>query len=174
MSTFIPAGSIVKVQVGDAQSINSLNSDDVVRAVSAELAAEGLPVRSSTTSGGFFSTITPLINESFQATLLIQPNQDTDSDSLTWQVSQAFLDVTQKVVTQVTIPSFTPSGASTPTSTGQPSSAPTVTQSISDSLSAFFSGLKSTTIAVLIGLAAIIIIVLVLAAYGPNVGKALS
>lgn len=44
-----------------------------------------------------------------------------------------------------------------------------VSKGIFDTVGGFFSGLKTTAISLLIGIAAIIILVLILAAYGPNV-----
>lgn len=170
MAVRIPSGAIATVQVADAQTSLSplLNAYDVVDAVSAWLSARQYSVRNTSVSGAIMSSISPLIQETFQAQLLIQTQSATDTDSLSADVMQAFQDVTGKISSQVTIPKITTeSGASI--STGQPNADAGVGKSITDWISDFFNKLTNLGTSLLIGLAAIVVLALVLIAYGPNV-----
>lgn len=169
MST-IPANSIVTVVVGDAQTVagisNALNASDVLAAVSTYLNGLGnYQVETTSESGGVLSTISPLIQETFQATLNIQVFSSEDTSQLAADVAAAFEAVTNQTPSQITIPNVggQPTGQAAPT--------PTVNQSVTGGISSFFSSVTGGTTSLLIGLAAIIIIVVVLIAWGPNVGK---
>lgn len=171
MSVIIPSGAIATVQVADAQTSLSplLNAYDVVDAVSAWLSARQYSVRNTSVSGNVMSTISPLIQETFQAQLLIQTQQQTDTSRLSADVMQAFQDVTGKISSQVTIPKITTeSGADI--STGQPGADKGVSQSILDAIGKFFSDITNAGKSVLIGLVAVIVLAMVLIAYGPNIG----
>lgn len=171
MGQTIPAGSQITVQVTGAQTVaaisGALNADDVMNAVSADLASQGFVVEQSTNSGGLLAAFSPMIQESFSGQLILQNAGMTDTDTLTALIAQAFEDVTGQVVGTITIPQF--SGASGAVLTGAPQAALTTTQSIGSAVSGFFSGLTTTATALLIGIAALVVLVLVLAAYGPNV-----
>lgn len=166
----VPKGSIVQIVVGDAQTTYQLNPNDVLSAVSAELNAGpgGYSVRTTSQSGGFFSTVTPLIQETFQATINLQTLYDTTTDNITADVAQAFGDVTGYTVAQITIPTITPPGGSAQ-ATGQPAPTPTTAQTVanagsavSDAVSKILSGLSTVTIVIVIGAVAIGLVVLIL------------
>jgi hypothetical protein len=182
----IPDNAIVTVSVADAQTvaglIGALNSSDVLSAVSAYLNGLGnYQVEATQSSGDIASTISPLIQETFQATLSIQVFSSEDTSQLSSDVQAAFAFVTGQTPTQITIPSYTPpGGAATPT--GQVAPTPTAAQSasnaassatsaVANTISSFFTQLTSTAKSLLIGLAAVIIIVVALIAFGPNVGS---
>lgn len=179
MST-IPAGAIVRVQVQDAQTSVSplLNAYDVNDAVSAYLRASGYSVRNSSVSGAIMSTISPLIQETYQAEFLIETPGLDNTDNITSLIYAAFFEVTEKSVSQITIPSFTtPAGT---VSTGLPGINTGIGGSVVDafagigtSINNFFSGLKTLGTTLLLGLVAIVILVLVLLAYSPT-GKTLA
>lgn len=186
MST-IPGNSLVTVIVGDAESAFAQSPTDVLNAVSAYLNALNgqYSVETTSFSGGVMSTISPIISEEFQATIMLQNNYSEDSSQLTSDVQGAFTVASSGSYTpnNITIPSYTPlagsaSGIGVPVSTGQAVATPTLSQSVALSgtsltsqISSFFTSLTSLGTNLLIGLAAIIVLVLVLAAYGPNVGK---
>lgn len=170
----IPGQAIVTVIVGDAQTVASysggLNASDVLSGVSAYLnSLSSYQVESANSSGGILAAISPLIQETFQATLVMQVKWQTDTDQIAADVQSAFAEVTGQTPTAITIPGFTQGANAQFTLTGQAAATPTATQGIADSISSFFSGITSTAKSLLIGLAAIIIIALVLIAYGPNV-----
>lgn len=185
MST-IPDNAIVTAVVADAQTVagfsGGLNGSDVLSAVSAYLNSLGnYQVEATSSSGDVGAMISPLIQETFQATIKLQVFSSEDTSQLATDIQAAFAEVTGETPTQITIPSFTAPGATQETSTGQVAPTPTASQaatnaantatkSVSDAVSTFFTQLTSTAKSLLIGLAAIIIIVLVLIAYGPNVG----
>jgi hypothetical protein len=172
MSVSIPSGAIATVQVADAQTSLSplLNAYDVVDAVSAWLSARQYSVRNTSVSGNIMSTISPLIQETFQAQLLIQMQSPTDTDSLSADVMQAFQDVTGKISSQVTIPKITTESGNA-IATGQPGADPGVAKSIIDTIADFFTKIENLGTSLLIGLAAIVVLALVLIAYGPNIGQ---
>lgn len=185
MST-IPDNAIVTVVVADAQTVagfsGGLNGSDVLSAVSSYLNGLGnYQVEATSSSGDVGAMISPLIQETFQATIKLQVFSSEDTSQLATDIQAAFAEVAGETPTQITIPSFTAPGAAQETSTGQVAPTPTASQaasnaantatkSVSDAVSSFFSQLTSTAKSLLIGLAAVIIIVLVLIAYGPNVG----
>lgn len=173
----IPAGSIVQAQVGDGQTVaaysGGLNANDIVNAVSAYLASRGLPVRSSSVAGNITSTIFPWIQETFQAALQIQPANDTDTDSIIAEIQSGFQEVTGQTPSNVTIPSFSAPDGST-VNTGQPNANQGILAStgtaITDTIKSFFDKLGTASKTLLIAVFALIVLLLVLAAYGPNVG----
>jgi hypothetical protein len=172
----IPKNAIVTVIVGDAQTVSGftggLNASDVLSAVSAYLDASGkYTVESSSSSGSMLSTITPLIQETFQATIKMQVYYDIDTTEILGDISLAFETVTNQSPSQITIPSFTTGSNAVVQATGQAAASTTATQGVADSISNFLSKITSTAKSLLIGLAAIIIIALVLIAYGPNIGS---
>lgn len=171
----IPAGAVVTVIVGDAQTVaaysGGLNASDVLSAVSAYLNSLGgaYQVENTSSSGSILSTLSPLIQETFQATLKIQVSWNTTTDQIAADVASAFAEVTGQTPSQITIPTFTTGVNAQVTSTGQATASSTATQGIADAISAFFSQITGTAKSLLIGLAAVVVIALVLIAYGPNV-----
>lgn len=171
MSTFLPAGAIVKVQVADAQTVagfsGALNATDVTDAVSAYLNGIGFSVKSVAVHGNLLSSAFAFIQESFSADFQIEMKSSASTDAVESAVRDAFYEVTLQTPSQVTIPSFTMPDGST-SLTGQPSTT-TVTQSILDTIKAAFEKITSGTTTLLAVAVGIVILVLVLAAYGPNV-----
>jgi hypothetical protein len=170
----IPSGAVVTVVVGDAQTVagysGALNAGDVLSAVSAYLNALGAyQVQASSASGNILSTISPLIQETFQATLRMQTNWATDTDQIDADIASAFAQVTGQTPSNITIPSYTSGANAKVIPTGQAAATDTPSQGISDSIAKFFAELGSTAKSLLIGLAAILLIAMVLIAYGPNV-----
>lgn len=181
MST-IPAQTIVTVIVGDAQTVaaysNALSANDILSAVSGYLNSLGgkYQVEDSGASGAITSTVLPWIQETFQATFKIQIQWDTDSQELVNDIEAAFQEVTLQTPTNITIPTI---GQVTPGSTlnqsiasgaGSVINAPgQLVSGVADQVQKALSSLTSTAKSLLIGLAAIVIIALVLIAYGPNV-----
>jgi hypothetical protein len=171
----IPANSVVTIIVGDAQTVNGfsggLNANDVLRAVAAYLNALGsYQIENTSASGDILSTVSPLIQETFQGTIRLQVFFATDTGAIASDVAIAFSEVTQQTPSQITIPSFTPPGGAAQ-GTGQAAATPTATQGIADSISNFFANITSTVKSLLIGLAAIIVLAMILIAYGPNIGR---
>lgn len=109
---------------------------------------------------GAFSCLYP---GNFHATLMLQSGQDTDDSTVSGEVTQAFSIVTKSSPISVSIPIV----AGQPT--GQPGAPADAISGVGDSISNFFSGLQSGAKTLLIGLAAVIIIVLLIVAFGPNV-----
>ena len=175
MST-IPKNAVLTVIVADAQTVSGysggLNASDILTAVSAYLNASGLyQVEATSNSGAFLASVTPLIQETFQATIKMQTYYDVDTSDVATIVSQAFETVTQQTPNQITVPSYTTGSNAVATATGQAAATNTGTQGIADAIAKFFSDLTSAGKSLLIGLAAVIIIVVALIAYGPNVGS---
>lgn len=178
MST-IPGNSKVVVIVGDAQSAFAQSPSDVMNAVSAYLnALAGYSVQSTSFSGGILASISPLMSEQFQATINMTNLYTQDSSQIYADVQNAFEEASNSAYTpnQISIPNYTPlpgssSGVGTPVDTGQAAPTPTATQSVTDTISNFFKGLTTLGTNLLIGLVAIVVLVLILIAYGPNVGK---
>lgn len=96
-------------------------------------------------------------------TLDLNANSDTDDITVTSQVSQAYQIVTKASPVSISIPQI---GGS---STGQV--APSGISPLSNPVADFFSNIFKAGGTVLIGLAAVVIIVLLIVAYGPNVPK---
>jgi hypothetical protein len=186
MST-IPGNSNVTVVVGDAQSAFAQGPSDVLTAVTAYLNAlnGAYSVQNTSYSGGVMATLSPLLSEQFQATIVMESNYTLDSSDIYRDVQAAFNEVSGGAYTpnQITIPSYIPlpgsaAGVGTPVSTGQAAPTPTIAQTtanagtgIADSITKTVAALGSAGQNLLIGLAAIVILAIVLIAYGPNIGK---
>jgi hypothetical protein len=187
----IPGNSLVVVVVGDAQSAFAQSPSDVLSSVTAYLNGinGAYTVQKTDFSGGMFATVSPIVSETFQATITLTNNYTQDSSQIYSDVQNAFNVAASGAYTpnQITIPSFTPLPGSagavgTPVPTGQPAPTPTAAQAaaaaaaaagsgIQNQIDAFFKGLTTTGTNLLIGLAAIIVLTLILIAYGPNIGK---
>lgn len=165
----LPAGVVATVVVGDAQTTANLNPSDVMNAVAAELSSEGYSVLATSSSGGLLSTVTPLIQESFQATYKIQVPYAVDTATLAAAVAQAHVDVTGLVSSVITIPSYTDASGNA-VSTGLAAATPTTLQGITGGIGSFFSSISSGTQTILFVVVALVVLILILAAYGPNVG----
>jgi len=113
----------------------------------------------------------------YQATLQLNNFYVSDSDALAGMVNAAFdqidtgASVYSAAVTQVTSPSGTAASTGQPgnVSTGVGAPGTGIAAGIGNTISNAVSGLTSGVWAILIGIAVIVILVLVLAAYGPNV-----
>lgn len=190
----IPGNSKVKVVIGDASSTSGypgLSPNDVMNAVSAYLNSlnGAYNVQSVSTSGGVLATITPVFAEEFQGTINMTNLYTTDTSQIIQDVALAFGTVTNgaDTPTQITIPSYTPlpgsaSGVGQSVDTGLAAATPTDAQiaadaaknaslGISDSIAKALAQLGNLGTNLLIGLAAIVVLAIVLIAYGPNIGK---
>jgi hypothetical protein len=176
----IPGNSKVVIVVGDAQSAFAQSPSDVLASVTAYLNSinGSYTVQTTSYSGGTLATISPLMSEEFQATITLTNNYNLDSSQIYSDVQAAFAEAANYAYTpnQITIPTYTPlsgsiAGAGVPVSTGQASPTPTTAQSLTGGISSTLSALGTSGQNLLIGLAAIIVLVLILIAYGPNIGK---
>jgi hypothetical protein len=184
MAADILAGSIVDVQLTASTGLTS-TPDSVLQQVSGVLASGGQltsvgpSILNGSTSGIALSTLLSLSSDQpFQADfpVLTQCEFAAQGDVASI-VANAFYQVTGNYPTSVNVVSVTPpSGVTVPASApplsasgvgGSTSGGGAVTTSIQNGLAS----LGSAGTSLLIGLAAIIILVLVLVAYGPNVGK---
>lgn len=111
----------------------------------------------------------------FQGTITVAPNGDSDTDTISAQVSQAYVLVSKDQPLNVSIPNVggTSTGLGTPQLPGSASavqaSAISAASSTGNAVANFFSTIKSAGTSLLIGLAAVVIIVLLIVAFGPNV-----
>jgi hypothetical protein len=176
----IPGNSLVTVIVGDAQSAFAQSPSDVLAAVTAYLNGinGAYTVQTTNFSGGMFATVSPIVSETFQATITMTNNYTQDSSQIYSDVQNAFDVAASGAYTpnQITIPSFTPlpgsaAAVGTPVPTGQPAPTPTTAQSVQGGIAQTLSTLGTSGQNLLIGLAAIIVLTLILIAYGPNIGK---
>jgi hypothetical protein len=181
MST-IPGNSTVTAIVGDAQSASLMSPSDVMGAVAAYLNSLNgqYTVTSTSYSGGMSATVIPLFSEEFQGTLNIVNNFSEDTSQLTLDIQAAFSEVSEGVYTpqQITITGYTPlpgsaAGIGVTVPTGQAAPTQTVSQqaaaatsSVAASVSTFWSQLGTVGQDILYGLIAIIILAVVLVAYG--------
>lgn len=182
----IPAGSIVSLSITSTTTVGQ-SADGIIQAVSSMLANDGRltvkQVKSPTSAFDLFFGAATTINpyQPFQVNMDVQTNTDfSGTDDPLSIVEGMFYQVTGSYPTTGSTVSVQTPGAE-PIATGQPSAASTgpggasgVGSSISDAISKFFSDLTGTAKSLLIGLAAIIVLALVLIAYGPNIGRAAS
>jgi hypothetical protein len=117
------------------------------------------------------STLTPLVQETFQATFKIQVFYGIDTTELASDVAAAFDEVTQQTPSNITIPSFTIGASGEITRTGQSSATSTTVQTIGDTIAEWFAKITATAKSMLIALVAIVILAMILIAYGPNIGS---
>lgn len=179
----VQAGSIVDVQLTSSTGLSS--PDGVIAQAVAILAQDGrlTVVQSSVINGSLsgmgLSTLLSLSpDQPFQADVQVSCNsafaQPSDVASI---VANAFYQVNSQYPSSVSAVSVTPSGG-TLSATGSPA----LTSSnvggssagggvITAGISNFASSLGTLGTNLLIGLAAIVVLTLILIAYGPNVGK---
>jgi hypothetical protein len=188
----IATGSILTLSITATTGALS-TADSVVAAVSADLATDGrLSVVGSPTIGGsllnsLLGTLESLsLSQPFQVTMQVITKTDFASQDDPLSIVENFFDQETGVYpTAGSTTAVQAPGATTATATGEPGATATtvggasasagssaiVGTGISDSVSNFFSSLTSTAKTLLIALVAILILVFVLIAYGPNVGK---
>jgi hypothetical protein len=172
----IPAGSILSVSIGGRTGITQ-SSDDIVNAASGLLGGSGLNVLTySIQKSSILDQMMTVYHIPFTAQLRIQTTGDYDSaDDILSIVKGQFYAATgsSDYPTSGSVVSVTtPDGSSQDTGEGiqgnpNPGGAST---GIGDLVSNFFSGLQSTTTTLLIAVAGILVLILILAAYGPNTG----
>jgi hypothetical protein len=179
----IASGSTVDITLTSVTTTDT--ADAIIQKVSQTLASDGrLTVRSTQVLGNIWNavmgTISSLsINQPFQMEIKVQTNVAfSGTDDPLSIVANALYTVTGEYPTTLSTISITPPGGMAATSTGEAAPNPAgpggpqgTGSSIADAISRFFSDLTSTAKSLLIGLVAIIIIALVLIAYGPNVGS---
>jgi hypothetical protein len=161
--TTIPQGAPFQV-VLQGQTTLTKSADEILAEMTPYLSSNGLSVLSTgVAASGALSFISLGAFGSYIATLNIQSYSDTDDITVTNEVAQAYQLVTKLTPLSISVPSISGS------STGQPSPSGITTSSIGDSISGFFTQLETAGTSLLIGLAAVVIIVLLIVAYGPNV-----
>jgi hypothetical protein len=161
--TTIPQGALFQV-VLQGQTTLTKSPDQILAEMNPYLSSNGLSVLSTgVAASGALSFISLGAFGSYIATLNIQSYSDTDDLTVTNEVAQAYTLVTKLAPLSISVPSVSGS------STGQPSPSGVSPSSIGDSISAFFAKLETAGTSLLIGLAAVVIVVLLIVAYGPNV-----
>jgi hypothetical protein len=184
MNFAVPMGSLLTFSITSTTTA-SKTAAQVLAEVADELNGGGsLNVRSSKILTGLTTGIVDMIagltpKIPFQAEITVQTSVGFASpDDPLSIVNHAFYDSVGELPSTYSVTGIQRPGEAAPSSTGQPgasaggaggSEGPV--SSIADAISNFFSGLKTTTISIIIGLVAIVILVLLLVAYGPNVGS---
>jgi hypothetical protein len=179
----VAQGSIVDVQL--TSDTGSGTPDAVIQKAVKIISAEGLltsigPKVTTSFLTGFFNTVTSLSSDQpFQVDFPVVCQTDFNSaDDIASIVANAFYQATSSYPTAVSAVSVTPpnSNGTTPalSSTGvagNDTGAGAAVTSLSGSISSTLSQLGNLGTNLLIGLAAIIVLAIVLIAYGPNIGK---
>lgn len=179
----VVAGSVLTISI-TSKTTASKTASDVLQDVQNELSRGGLlSVLSSKITTSLATGIIDMVagltaSIPFQAELQVLSNTDfaLTRDALSI-VNHAFYNSVGSLPSTSSVTGVQAPGESAITATGQPGASAGgaggagTAGSIADAISNFFSGLKTTTISLVIGLAAILILVLLLIAYGPNVGK---
>jgi len=169
----VSSGSIVTV-VASAQVRSDQTPQQVIQNVSFDLTGAGLPLKSYTiaTEGAaaqLFGLLT-FNNPSFVVTMEVQAQQDDDTDDIISTIRTSFYTNTGFYPDAVSATAINGTATGEPAPSTQPLSSNTPGSSIADSISSFFSSLQTGGITLLIVIVGIIILVLVLIAYAPNVG----
>jgi hypothetical protein len=159
----IPAGTNFQV-IFQGQTTLTKSPDEILAEMTPYLSNGNLSVQStSVAASGVLSTISLGAFGSYIATLNLQSANDMDDSQVIALVSQAYNLITKNNVLSVSVPQI---GGQ---QTGQAAPSGVTVGGIGDAVSNFFSSLKSAGASLLIGLAGIVIIVLLIVAYGPNV-----
>lgn len=181
----VPQYSILTLAITGETGIANNTADSVLQAVSADLSSDGRitvigsPQISTSITDAIFGTIVSLsYSQPFQVIMQIQVNTEfaQASDALSI-VEHFFEQESGSYPISASVTAVQTPGASQATPTGLPGLSPGGVggegpgSSIADTISNFFSQLTSAAKTLLIALVAIIILVLVLVAYGPNVSK---
>ncbi len=184
----IVQGSIVTLSLTSETTTDT--ADAIVEKVSADLAVDGrLALVGSPQVGGsilnaFLGAVESLsFNQPFQVDLQVLCNTSfqNQNDPLTI-VEHFFSQETGFYPTAASTTGIQAPGQSQAVLTGQPGANPSGVggsnssggKSITDAVSAFFANLTSTAKTILIVLVGVVVLALVLIAYGPNVGKVAS
>lgn len=159
----IPAGSeFTVVFQGSATLLKSM--DEIISEMTPFLSNNNLTVNSSNVAGsGALSIVTLGAFGVDVVTLDLSTAGDTDDITVTSEVAQAYQLVTKANPVSISIPQI---GG---TLTGQSAPSGISPTGIEDTISGFFGKLQTAGTSLLIGLAAVVIIVLLIVAYGPNV-----
>lgn len=197
MATDLPAGSQITVQIQFTPSAAAIPDPvtDVSNAV-AELTQDGIfnsVAAPQTVVPNLFTQAEDFIESNptpANTTLVLVCLTGNDTDDASDVISEAFSDVTgytpsSVAITNISVPQATATGIQaapapgTSVATSQPGNATnpdpgstTAGGSLSDAINSFFNSLESAGTTVLIGLVAIVVLVLVLAAYHPDAVKA--
>lgn len=183
MSTDLAAGTILTVQVqATPQSEYNPDPQSDVTQVLGVLSGYGF-----TSAGAPVVTLPGFVNQAegdyvYNVTLYLQCQTGNDTDDATAIISEAFQDysgypVSSVAITNIQAPApatgLAAPGSSTATglpgnSTNTSPGATMAPDSFSNAISSFFSGLEAGGTALIVGIIAIVILVLILAAYSPN------
>ena len=173
----IDAGTILTASIGGSTGYGFQSGDDIISdAVSLMSTNDGLIILSSQNAKASLIDQVTTISTPFTATLKVKTTQAyaSEDDVLSIINGDFYAGSGNNTYPTGSIVDVTPPGG-TAQATGegsQPSPNPPGTpQSISDAISNFFSGLQSTSQTLLIVVVGIVVLVLFLAAYGPNVGS---
>lgn len=175
---YIPISSGSQFTVNLSGNSLMLKSDsEVVSEMTPYLSSDGFLLLSSSISSTdifHFLGAGPM-----NATMIMEAQQDTDADTVSYAVRQAFIIVTKSPPISVDVSSvstaYAPSAGlggqvlGAAQSTGQP--ATQQAQTLGDYIGGFFSKLQTAGVTLLVGLFAVILIVLLIVAFGPNVPK---
>lgn len=179
----IAQGSIIDIQI--TSDTGTSTPDAIIQQAVAILASGGQlqsinPVVTTSFLSGFLNTITSLSADQpfqvdFPVVCLTAFNQASDAASI---VANAFYQVTGVYPSAVTAVSVTAPNANGTTPAlssigvaGNATGAGAAVTSVSDSITNALASLGTLGTNLLIGLAAIIVLAIVLIAYGPNIGK---
>jgi hypothetical protein len=142
------------------------SNDEVLAQMTPYLSNDNLGVISTTlASTGILHSVSLGLFGAVNATIQLQAASDTDTDTVRSQINQAYNLVTKGYPLSVSFPVI--AGQSTPEQT--PSNTPSCGDPNADFLTNIICQLKTAGTALLIGLVGVVIIILVLVAYGPNV-----
>lgn len=175
----VASGSIIAISVASKSTLTS-GPSSILQQVASDLSGTGIVVRSANLhSLSFLDQLVPAMlfeGQAFSVDYQIGTLMDfNSSDDIASILAHSFYDITGYLPGSISVVSVTPPGG-TAQVTGQPGAvapgAGVITSAgsgIIDTVSSFLSGLKSTTITILIIIVGVIILALVLFAYGPNV-----
>jgi hypothetical protein len=177
----VPQYSILTLSITGETGLLNSTADAVVQAVSADLSADGrmTVVGSPSVGGSIADTILGTVaslsySQPFQVTMQVQVNTAfaNQNDPLSI-VENFFQQESGYFPTAASVTAIQTPGQTQAQATGVAAASPAGIggTSLSTSISNFWSSLTSTAQTLLIALIGIVVLVLVLIAYGPNVGK---
>ena len=158
--TQIPAGTQFDVIVNGQEGLLTGGATSIVENMIPYLQNAGLTFYGNTVTHS--SILSSLVPGPFSADIVVESSADTDDQTVIANVAQAYNLVT-KGNAIISVPYV---GGQ---STGQPGQASNAANSVGDAITQFFAKLQSLGTSLLIGLAAVVIVVLLIVAYGPNV-----
>jgi hypothetical protein len=163
--TAIPGGSVVTV-ILQGQTTLTVGADTILTNMAPYLQNLGINVLQSNVPISIDNALATIFPANFSATLSLQPISDTDDLALSNAVSQAYFLVTKSAPQGVSVPLV---GGQVTGQPGSPSAVQGCNDPNADFITAALCKLQSAGTALLVGLAGVVIIVLLIVAYGPNV-----